>query len=127
MPLITIQSSPVPSSSGDPQVISKMLAEIRTSGAEALKCPRSNIWVMFESVPNYLQGEDAELLRPDHVPPPIVVIRAQMGRSRDEKEALVRVVAQEVSKGLSVPIERVWIHYQEMDPKDVWFKGKWEK
>jgi phenylpyruvate tautomerase PptA (4-oxalocrotonate tautomerase family) len=133
MPLITIQSSSLFSSllSGPigQQVITDMLSDIRISGAEALKCSRSNIWVMFESVPkqNYLQGEDSELLSSDHMPPPIVVIRAQAGRSREEKESLVRAVAQEVSKALSVPFEKVWIHYQELDPRDVWFKGKWER
>jgi len=119
MPLITIQTSRLVA----PDVVQEMLLRVRNGGAEALKCERSNIWVLFDPVQKqyYLQGSDEELLSPDHFSPPVVIIRAQAGRSRVEKESLVRAVAREVSKALSVPFDKVWIHYQEMDPRDVWF------
>ena len=123
MPLVTILSLP-PADSG---VISRMIADVRDTGAHTLRCPPSNIWVIFQPVlPGYyVQGSESAALPQEKTHPPVVVIRAQTGRSPEEREAFVIAVADAVGRGLSVPSKNVWIHYQEMKPQDVWFEGRW--
>ena len=113
MPLVTIQSLPP----RDQWTISTMLADVRDSGAAALRCLPDNIWVLFQPVQagHYLQGgEPAMGLRNDSHPP-IVIVRAQVGRTKEEKERLVVSVVSAVARGLSVPEKNVWVHYQEME------------
>ena len=114
MPILTINSLP-PS---DAALIARMLAEVREAGARALDCPPANIWVIFQPVPpeSYLVGTES---------PPVVIIKAQAGRSMQQRDAFVKAVSDAVAKGLSVAAGEVWIHYQEMSPADVWFGGRW--
>ena len=114
MPIINIKSFP-PS---DSTAITRMITDVQSVGAKALKCAPSNVWVMFQPLlpDHYVQSEKY---------PPVVVIRAQAGRTPTEKSQFVAAVANAVSQGLSVAAEDVWIHYQEMRPEDVWFEGHW--
>jgi phenylpyruvate tautomerase PptA (4-oxalocrotonate tautomerase family) len=112
MPLITIKSLPPT----DPSAISGMLSEIQEKGAAALRCTLSNIWVIFETV---LPGHYLQETRS-----PIVIIQAQQGRSDEDREGLVRAVIQGVARGLSTPRENIWVHYQELKSKDVWFQER---
>ncbi len=99
----------------------KILSLVRTSGANALGCAVDNIWVVFQAVPEgwYVQG------REPNKNPPVVIVKAQAGRSSEQREALAKAIAEAVGRGLSVPATRVWLHYQEMRPQDVWFEGHW--
>jgi hypothetical protein len=101
------------------KVIPEMMEQIRAKGSLALKTPLDNVWVVFNPLPYYVQGDPAE------IPPPIVVVKMQSGRGVSERTAFFASIAAEVGRGLSLPPERVWIQYQEMNPKDVWFNGKW--
>ena len=108
MPLITVRAqAPLRQ-----EVIPRIVNEIRESGAQALGCPTSNLWVTVR-----------EEQTADH--PPVALIHALSGRTRNEKETLVRAVAAAVGRGLSVDPKSVWIYYQEMDPQEVWFEGHW--
>lgn len=122
MPLLIIHSLPP----ADPQAIPRMLVDLRDSGARALGCPPTNIWVMFHAVPPgcYLQGDQPAQLPQASSHPPVVILRVQQGRTAQEREALVRAVAAAVGRGLSVPPENVWIYYDEMRSADVWFGGR---
>jgi phenylpyruvate tautomerase PptA (4-oxalocrotonate tautomerase family) len=104
-----------------------MLPEVRDAGAAALRCSPDNIWVMFLAVrPGcYLQGEEPAALPQASTHPPVVIAKAQSGRSPEQRTAFVTAVAAAVGRGLSVPPENIWIHYQEMRPEDVWFQGRW--
>ena len=124
MPLLSIHSL----APADPTAISRMLVDVRDAGARALSCPPSNIWVMFHAVPPgcYLQGVGEPAALPqDDTHPPVVIARAQIGRSPAERDAFVAAIAEAVGRGLSVPPGNVWIHYQEMRSEDVWFNGHW--
>jgi phenylpyruvate tautomerase PptA (4-oxalocrotonate tautomerase family) len=124
MPLVSIHSLP-PS---DVARIESLIVDVRDSGAAALRCSPSNIWVMFHALPpgQYVQGEGAPAMRLDASShPPVVIIRAQAGRTREERTALVASVAAAVARGLGVPADNVWVHYQEMRSEDVWFGGHW--
>ncbi|MGZ3686892.1 MAG: tautomerase family protein [Bdellovibrionota bacterium] len=112
MPIVTINAVP-PS---EPRFISKMISDVRDRGAEALQCPVSNIWVVFQPLAPQT---------PANAHPPFVIILAQSGRTKEVREALVSSVAEAVGTGLGVSSTKVWIHYQEMNPQDVWFEGRW--
>jgi phenylpyruvate tautomerase PptA (4-oxalocrotonate tautomerase family) len=110
MPIVTIHALP-PSG---PDAIAQIISDIRDSGARALRCSPDNIWVMFQPTLPQEQGH-----------PPVVEVRAQSGRTPEQREAFVKAVAESVALGLRVSLERVWIHYLEMRPQDVWFEGRW--
>lgn len=66
---------------------------------------------------------------------PLIVISASQTSDQDLisrlitdvrlKSALARVVTDTISKALDVPTENIWIHYEEMNPHDVWFNNQW--
>lgn len=117
MPIVEINSNPP----GDISLIPKMLTSVRDAGASALKTPRDNVWVTFNSLQYYLNGSN----RGDTDPRPFVIVKAQAGRSLSEKTAFVEAVTSEIAKGLSISPKKVWIQYEEMNPKDVWFDEHW--
>lgn len=123
MPLITIHALPL----ADPSAIPAMLAAVRDAGAAALGSSPNNIWVMFHVAPPgcYLQGPAIALTPQSDSHPPAVIIRAQTGRTRAEREALTIATAEAVARAYAIPATNVWIHYQEMRPDDVWFGGRW--
>ncbi len=103
-----------------------MLSEIQDTGAEALQCARENIWVTFQELLSdcYLQDKTAQ--RPQkNSHPPIVIVRAQVGRTAAQKETFVRGISKAVARGLLIAEGNVWIHYQEISPNDVWFNEQW--
>jgi len=123
MPIIFIKSLP-PANLG---TIPEMISEIRASGAKALRCPESNVWVVFQPVQPayYVQADDPAIYPNDKTHPPLILVKAQSGRSMADKEAFVRAVATAVAHGLSISSKNVWIHYEEMQPQDIWFDGRW--
>jgi phenylpyruvate tautomerase PptA (4-oxalocrotonate tautomerase family) len=117
MPLIEIKAS----RPSDPNLISVMLEELRKAGSVALHCPLGNIWIVFEEISahGFLVGDNPRFM------PPVVTIKANAGRSKKEKEAVVSSISSLVGRYLSVPSDLVWIHYQEMNPADIWFQNQW--
>lgn len=122
MPLITIKSLPPES----PKKIPQMLTEVRDLGAHAFDTTPSNIWVLFRAIEpgHYLQstGEPASTPQPNSHPP-IVIVRAQKGRTAEQKSSLARTVAECVGRGLSIPSANVWIYFQELEVGGVFFGG----
>jgi phenylpyruvate tautomerase PptA (4-oxalocrotonate tautomerase family) len=121
MPIVNINSAPPTDSSAIPEMIER----IRDAGALALKTPRDNVWVTFTPLQYYLNGEGPASAKRTETPPPIVVVKAQSGRGPSERSAFVEAIAAEVGRGLSVSPEKVWIQFQEMSPRDVWYGGHW--
>ena len=124
MPLVTI-SAMIPRDSG---AVPRTIQDVRDAGALALSCSRSNIWVVFQPIHpgHYVQGEgEPALCHGENSHPPIVIVRAQAGRPPEIRKAFAEAISYSVSKGLDIPPENIWIHYQEMSPQDVWFDGRW--
>ena len=123
MPIVFINSLP-PS---DSSVIGRMSAEVRDLGAGALNTSRGNIWVIFQPIQpgNYLHGENLGSSPQQNLYPVVVIIKAQAGRSSADRGNFVKAVTNSIGRNLSIPANNVWVHYQEMNPKDVWFEGSW--
>ena len=123
MPLVVVHSLPP----ANPEALPRMLADIRDSGARALRCPIDNVWVIFHAVPPgcYLQGESPANTPQARTHPPAVIVKLQAGRTREEIDAFVTAVASAVAQGFAVPVDNIWIHYDEMCPQDVWFRNRW--
>lgn len=123
MPLVVIESLPPK----DPSAIARMISDIRNMGAKAMECPTSNIWVIFRPVQPgyYAQGDQLATFPQSKSHPPIVIIRAHVGRTREMRGRFVAAVAGAVGVGLSISPENVWIHYQETRLEDVWYGGHW--
>jgi phenylpyruvate tautomerase PptA (4-oxalocrotonate tautomerase family) len=121
MPLVTIEAI-LPK---DEKRIPLTLSEVQKVGAKALNCAESNIWVVFKPlIPEFyshaVNSQQTE-------PPVIVTVKAQAGRALEAKCEFVENIAAAISRGLSVSPSSVWIHYQEMDPSDIWFEQRWAR
>src|SRR4051812_26688703 len=103
MPIVMIHTEKQPAS------VSQMLGKICEAGAKALDCDPANVWATFHPLlqQNYVRAKEAER-------PPIVFIKANAGRSKQQRHAFVTAVAAVVSEALLVPIGSVWVHYDEM-------------
>ena len=113
MPIISIQASLPKNEDSVPQ----MLSEIREQGARAIDNDPENIWVIFIPIQS-----THTTLGPNC---PIVTIMANRGRTPEQKTALVSAISEIVGKGLSAPAKNVWVHYEEMDPQNIWFSSNW--
>jgi phenylpyruvate tautomerase PptA (4-oxalocrotonate tautomerase family) len=104
VPLVTIHYSKTSS-----EIIPPMLAEIRKEGTRALSCSPSNIWVVFSPVAldHYIQDEEEG--KSNLGKSPIVIVRAQTGRSLKQKEDFMVAITCAVAKAFAIPAERVWI------------------
>jgi phenylpyruvate tautomerase PptA (4-oxalocrotonate tautomerase family) len=105
----------------DPEVVADLIEGTRERGAAAMGSGIENIWVTFQALPERYLARGG----PGESRGPIVVIRANAGRPRAAKTALAQAVAGAIAERLRVPADRVWIHYQEMSPADVWTGGGW--
>lgn len=116
MPMITVHSLPVK----DPSTITPMLREICTAGGRALGRPARALRAFYVEIDpgHYVEGE-AET--PDHTShPPVVFVRLLKGRTQDLKQAFAEAITTAVSRATGVPHENVWIHFQDMEPDDLW-------
>lgn len=103
-----------------------MLEEVQSEGAKSLGCALDNVWVMFHPVESEHYLHRGRVATPEpNSHPPVVIIRANTGRPPEIRKAFARAVAQSIGRGLSIPAEQVWIHYQEMRLEDVWFQEHW--
>lgn len=120
MPIITVQAI-APS---DPGRVAGLIEDVRLASAQALKCPSSNVWVIFQALdPGHYQ-RSSDVTVPSSMPtphPPIVWISANEGRALIEREALVSAISEAVGRGLTIPAENVWVHYQEIKRCSVTF------
>ena len=115
MPLVTIYAPPPVA----PQSISKTISDIQKVGAAALNCGTENIWVVFQTFSSTSLSADFF----DGTHGPVVIVKAQGGRPAEQREAFMKAMAKAIGEGLSYSPEKVWIHYQEMQPQDIWFGG----
>lgn len=122
MPLAIVHSLPPPNRA----VIPRMLEKIATIGARNVGCDPDQFWAVFHEI---RPGEYFEGDLPSDEPgagthPPIVVIKAQAGRSQEVRLAVCRSISMIVGEALGIPSQNVWIHWQEIQSADVFIGGK---
>jgi phenylpyruvate tautomerase PptA (4-oxalocrotonate tautomerase family) len=116
MPIVFIHAE-MPKESA---TISHLIENVRSAGASALGCDPSNIWVVFQKITSGFALRETA----DHFQP-VVQILANRGRTLPAKEQFAQAIGQAVSDTLMVPINDLWLHYQEMNPEDIWNKDRW--
>jgi phenylpyruvate tautomerase PptA (4-oxalocrotonate tautomerase family) len=116
MPIVQIYSEPPQ----QPDIVPKLIDHVRDFGAKALKCDPNNVWVIFSEVKS---GHALRDTQGNFTP--IVMIKANHGRTITEKENFVRAIALAISEALLIPTEQIWIHYQEINHADIWHKDQW--
>lgn len=117
MPLIVISAS----QPSDQNLISRLITDVRIKSASALQCSIENIWVIYQPLQmgNYVQRQEG--LKNS----PIVTIKANLGRSQEQKSALASAITEAIGNALEVSTEDIWMHYEEMNPHDIWFNNQW--
>lgn len=117
MPIIKIFSQ----APNEAREVKGLITEVQRKAAEALGDPIENVWVVFCPLQNDLfvgaPIEGSLLETPQFVP--FVEIRAKQGRSSVDRQKLTSSIAQVISNYLAISAERIWIHYQEMNPQDI--------
>ena len=121
MPIVEIKASlPI-----EPRTMSRMISEMRNLGGKTLNCPPGNIWVLFQQFQSEFHFGGIALPEDTsaRLPTAIVSVRANEGRTSKEKENFVLEIERAIALGLSIPASKIWIHYQEMKPQDIWMNG----
>ena len=116
MPIVQIYTNTLSKSDIAPNLIE----EIRIKGSKALKCELSNVWVLIHQLPTGSMMRETK-----EVTSPVVFIRANKGRSQEDKMKFVQAISQALSDTLQVSAQDIWIHYQEMNPEDIWHRENW--
>lgn len=100
--------------------IDRMLAAVVEGVSDALACSPGDVWVYWVEVGAVRLGQTA-VAYAGHCP--VVSIRARRGRSEEEIAAGLAAAARAVSGAMGVPIEDVWVHWEELDPGRVFAGG----
>jgi phenylpyruvate tautomerase PptA (4-oxalocrotonate tautomerase family) len=109
MPIITIHAK-IPQRPGFSSALSE---EISRTGAEAFGEEPSNFWVRLTTL-------DSDWNHPFYI-----TILAKSGRDEKTKSRFVDSIAAVAARHLETVPEKIWIHYQELDLKDIWYGGQW--
>lgn len=121
MPIVEIRGLPP----RDPSRIPAMLREAAVEGAKAFGIPEHKVWATYEEIrPNWLAegGKSAE--HPGEAThPPLVLVRALSGRTKEMKHAFLTAVCTAIGRGLGIPSTNVWVQFVEMEKSEVWHNG----
>lgn len=122
MPIAIVHSLPPPNRA----VIPRMLENITQAGARAAGCDPDQFWAVFQEIRpgEYYEGDLSSEEPGSGTHPPIVVLRALAGRTPAVRLAVCQALARVIGDALSIPPENVWIHWQEMQPSDVFAGGR---
>jgi len=116
MPIVTIQSLRPP----EPGRIDMMLSSVVNSLSRAIGCPPADVWVYWQEAGAVHQGQTRREFA-GHCP--MVTIRARTANAPEQVEKGLSATAEAVSISLDVPVENVWIYWQELSPTRVFAGG----
>jgi phenylpyruvate tautomerase PptA (4-oxalocrotonate tautomerase family) len=107
MPIVTLRALRPPESGR----IEAAMALVVQGLSAALGCEPGDVWVHWEEMAAVRQGT-AERVFAGHCP--VVTIRALTAPADDGASRGVEAVAHAVALGLGVPLEDVWVHWEEL-------------
>jgi len=123
MPVISIRA--LPQNEVD---ATRASSKIGAAIAEAAGVPPTEIWVVWTDIPagRYVIADAAPAVQPADTHPPLVEISATSGRSVEVAEAMMRAAARAVGAELHIPPENVRVLYQEIPPRRLFSRGRYQ-
>lgn len=116
MPIVTVHALPPP----DPAAVGRCLTALTIGLAGALQQPTQSVWAQWIDVHTMHTGTTPRAFA-GHCP--VVVIRARAGRHGGVIQAGLRAVAEATATTLDVPLEDIWVHWEELRPGRVFAGG----
>jgi phenylpyruvate tautomerase PptA (4-oxalocrotonate tautomerase family) len=116
MPVVTVHALPP----ADPAAVDRCLSAITAALAEALHQDRQGVWAQWVDARAEHTGATVRAFE-GHCP--VVVVRARAGRHGGVIQAGLRAVAEATSGALGLPLEDVWVHWEELRPGRVFAGG----
>jgi phenylpyruvate tautomerase PptA (4-oxalocrotonate tautomerase family) len=123
MPIVTIRALPQPGIE-----VTKTAARIGAAIAKAAGMPPSHIYVLWSDISagHYGIAEAAPDEQPRDTHPPLVEISATSGRTPEFIEGVLAATAQAVAAELGVAPENVRVLYQEIPPRRLFSRGRYQ-
>ncbi len=116
MPIVTIHALPPE----EHKQIGTMLTEVARSLASVLNTPPSNVWVHFEPIVDFCEGEAVPSQSDYH---PIVTVLANP-RPEEAISRGLESIAIAVANGLGIGRKNIWIHWTDLPHGRVYADGK---
>ena len=123
MPVVTIRALPQPGVD-----VAKSAARIGGAIARAAGVPPSDVYVVWSEIPagGYVIVDAAPEAQPPNTHPPLVEISATSGRTPEVLESVLAAAARAVGAELRVPHENVRVLYQEIPPRRLFSRGRYQ-
>jgi phenylpyruvate tautomerase PptA (4-oxalocrotonate tautomerase family) len=116
MPIVTVHALPP----ADPAVVDRCLSALTEALAGALQQDQQGVWAQWVNVRAMHTGAQRRGFV-GHCP--VVIIRARAGRHGGVIQAGLRAAAEATSAALGLPLEDVWVHWEELRPGRVFAGG----
>lgn len=116
MPIVTVHALPP----ADPAVVDRCLAALTEALSAALQQDRQGVWAQWVDARSMHTGAERRAFV-GHCP--VVIIRARAGRHGGVIQAGLRATAEATSAALGLPLEDIWVHWEELRPGRVFAGG----
>ncbi len=122
MPVIQIKSLPQDNGIDTRVILKKICCRV----ADDLKVPKHQVWGTWEILAsgNYVEGDSAPPLQPKATHPPIVNVIAFEGRSQNQINGMLRVIADELCQELKMNSGNAFITFTEAHSGRVYTGGE---
>ncbi len=117
MPVVQIHALPPPS----PDRVDACLAAVVTALSDGLGCEPAGVWAQWCAAAAMHTGPQRRDFA-GHCP--VVIIRARRGRAPEQIAQGLAATAAAVATSLGLPLDDVWVHWQELDPAQVFAGGQ---
>lgn len=123
MPVVTIRALPQPGVE-----VAKAAARIGDVIAKAAGVPPSHIYIVWSDIPagRYVIADAVPEAQPPDTHPPLVEISATSGRTPEVIESVLAATARAVGAELGIPQENVRVLYQEIPPRRLFSRGRYQ-
>jgi phenylpyruvate tautomerase PptA (4-oxalocrotonate tautomerase family) len=116
VPIVTIHALPPK----EHKQIGALLIEVARKLASALNTPPSNVWVHFEPIVEFCEGEVIPSLSDYH---PVIRVLANP-RPEEAIRRGLESIAEAVASGLGLDRKNIWIHWVDLPPGRVYADGE---
>jgi phenylpyruvate tautomerase PptA (4-oxalocrotonate tautomerase family) len=112
MPVIQVKALP-PRPGTD---VTEAMRRISSGLAESLDVPANHVWITWETIPpwHYVEGSRAAAIQPEGTHPPLVRVQMFEGRSAEEIERVLSLIADLVAEHLGLERGNVFVRYEEL-------------